>query len=166
VSERPIWAPWRLEYVAGSKSGECPFCQAARGEEPASSLVVARGDRCLALLNRFPYASGHLMVSPQRHVGELEDLDHGELTELMALTRTCVLGLRGSMRPDGFNVGLNLGRSAGAGIAAHLHQHVVPRWDGDTNFMPVVGKTGVVSQSLDATRDVLVEALRPLGAGP
>jgi ATP adenylyltransferase len=154
VSERPLWAPWRIEYITGPKGDQCIFC------EPDSAHVVERGERCFVLLNAFPYAPGHVMVAPIRHVAELTELGDEELLELMQLARRLVRALETAMTPDGFNVGLNLGKVAGAGIADHLHLHVVPRWQGDNNFMPVLADTHVIPQALEETRRVLVEALK------
>lgn len=157
MDDRPLWAPWRIEYVTRPKTGECVFCAAAAatpGDEH-DRLVIERGEHCFTMLNAFPYASGHVLVSPYRHVGELEELDEGELDELMRLTITAKGAQREVMSPDGFNVGLNLGRVAGAGFADHLHVHVVPRWEGDTSFMPVIAGTRVISQALDDTAEAL-----------
>jgi ATP adenylyltransferase len=162
VSDRPLWAPWRIDYITGDKHAQCVFCAAARGEGEDAALVLERGERCFSMLNAFPYSSGHAMVLPYRHVPDLLDLDEAEVGELMTLTRRCVRGLQTVMAPEGFNVGLNLGEAAGAGIAEHLHQHVVPRWAGDTNFMPVLADTHVIPQALVATREVLVAALMDL----
>jgi ATP adenylyltransferase len=159
MGERPLWAPWRIEYITGPKAGECIFCAAASGGDGAASHVVDRGDRCFTMLNAFPYAAGHVMVAPYRHVGDLDALEDDELLEIMRLARRAVAALRDVMAPDGFNAGLNLGEVAGAGYAAHLHLHVVPRWGGDTNFMPVTADTRVLSQALDATYEALVAAL-------
>jgi len=153
MSERPLWAPWRVEYIQGEKSDRCIFC------DPDPDHVIERGEHCFTILNTYPYAPGHVMVAPYRHVGELGELSEAELLELMQLARRTVDAQRAAMNPDGFNLGLNLGKVAGAGIADHLHLHVVPRWDGDNNFMPVLGDTRVISQSLDATRRVLLDAL-------
>jgi ATP adenylyltransferase len=162
VSGRPLWAPWRIEYITGDKTGGCVFCAAARGEGEDAALVVERGERCFSMLNAFPYASGHVMVLPDRHIADLLDLDEDELHELMALTRRSVRALRAVMSPEGFNVGLNIGEAAGAGIAEHLHLHIVPRWAGDTNFMPVLADTHVIPQALEATRQALASALSDL----
>jgi ATP adenylyltransferase len=162
VGERPLWAPWRLEYVTAPKDGECIFCAAARGEEEGER-VLARGERCFAILNAFPYASGHLMIAPYRHVGDIEALEEEEMLELMRMAQRGAMALREVMAPDGFNVGLNLGKVAGAGFADHLHLHVVPRWEGDTSFMPVIGHTNVVPQALADTARLLRDAL---GSGP
>ena len=158
MSERPLWAPWRIEYITRTKDGECVFCAAAAGSD-ARELVVERGAHCFTLLNSYPYASGHLMVAPYRHLAGLEDLDDAELLCLMRLARRAMQALREVMSPDGFNAGLNLGAVAGAGVADHLHMHVVPRWQGDTNFMPVLADTRVLPQALDATREALAAAL-------
>lgn len=166
MDDRPLWAPWRLEYVTAPKTGDCVFCAAAASKSEAKmteQLVVERGELCFTMLNAFPYASGHVMVSPYRHVGELEDLEEDEVAELMGLARRVVVALRGLMSPDGFNVGLNLGRVAGAGFGDHLHLHVVPRWEGDTSFMPVIAGTRVISQALDETAKALRETLREEG---
>jgi ATP adenylyltransferase len=153
---RPIWAPWRLEYVAeaGSQEG-CVFCAEAAGELGEDSLVVARGRQAFVLLNKFPYASGHVMVATLRHVGELSDLGPDEAAEIHLLTTQAIDALRRVYAPDAFNVGWNLGQVAGGSIAAHLHEHVVPRWSGDTNFMPVLADVKVVPEHLRATRERL-----------
>ncbi len=154
MSQRPLWAPWRIEYITGPKGDQCIFC------DPDPAHVVERGERCFTILNTYPYAPGHVMVAPFRHVGALDELTEDEMLELMRLARRTVAAQKRAMTPDGFNVGLNLEKVAGAGIADHLHLHVVPRWEGDTNFMPVLGDTRVIGQALEATRKVLVEALR------
>jgi ATP adenylyltransferase len=153
MSERPLWAPWRIEYITGPKGDQCIFC------EPDPAHLVERGERCFVLLNAFPYAPGHVMVAPNRHVGELGDLEDDELLESMQLASRMVDALQAAMAPHGFNVGLNLGKVAGAGIADHLHLHIVPRWEGDNNFMPVLGETRVIPQALEETRKILLEAL-------
>lgn len=162
MSERPLWAPWRLDYITGEKPSGCVFCAAAKGEGEDAGLVLERGPRCFTMLNAFPYSSGHAMVLPVRHVPDLLDLDETEVEELMGLARRCIRALREVMSPEGFNVGLNIGEAAGAGIAEHLHLHVVPRWTGDTNFMPVLADTHVIPQALEATRAALTAALAGL----
>ena len=153
---RPIWAPWRLEYIgeAGSQDG-CVFCAEAVGELGEESLTVRRGDRAFVLLNKFPYSSGHLMVASLRHVADLAELTPGEAAELHELTTQAIAALRAVYAPDAFNVGWNLGQVAGGSISGHLHEHVVPRWSGDTNFMPVLADIKVVPEHLLATRDRL-----------
>jgi ATP adenylyltransferase len=154
MSERPLWAPWRIEYITGPKDDECVFCH------PESALD--RGRRCFTMLNAYPYAPGHVMVAPYRHVAGLEELDDDELLDMMRLARRAVLAVKQAMAPAGFNTGLNLGKVAGAGIAEHLHMHVVPRWEGDFNFMPLLADTHVIPEALEATREQLTEALRKL----
>jgi ATP adenylyltransferase len=160
LHQRPLWAPWRIAYITGPKNEGCIFCEAASSSADAEHHVVERGERSVVMMNAFPYAPGHLMIAPARHVGNLEDVADDEMAELMKLAQRAVAAMREAMNPDGFNVGLNLGAVAGAGIADHLHLHVVPRWSGDTNFMPMLAGTHVISQALDAARDVLIEALR------
>ncbi len=152
-----LWAPERLTYVTGEKSGECPFC-AIPGKPDEDGLVIARGETAYAVLNLYPYNPGHLMLVPYRHVAGYDELTPGEVAEIGALTQRALAALRAVSSPQGFNVGLNLGDVAGAGIARHLHQHVVPRWGGDTNFMPVVARTRVLPQLLAETRAMLAEA--------
>jgi ATP adenylyltransferase len=151
-----LWAPWRLAYVseAGAQQG-CVFCAEARGEGGEESLVVARGESAFVLLNKFPYSSGHVMVATRRHVAELGELEADEAAEIHRLTTRAIEALRAVYRPDAFNVGWNLGEVAGGSISGHLHQHVVPRWAGDTNFMPVLADVKVLPEHLLETRDRL-----------
>ncbi len=154
---KPLWAPWRLDYIqrAGTQDG-CIFCTEAASELSADdTLVVHRGEHTFAMLNRFPYTSGHLLVSPYRHVGELADLTEREAGELHRLIVSSVDALRSVYRPDAFNVGWNLGAVAGGSITGHLHEHVVPRWSGDTNFMPVLADVRVLPEHLLETREKL-----------
>ena len=156
---RPIWAPWRLEYIGDAASQDaCVFCREANDELGEHSLAVRRGEHAFVLLNKFPYSSGHVMVAPLRHVGELSDLEPDEAAEIHLHTTRAIGALRGVYGADAFNVGWNLGQVAGGSIAAHLHEHVVPRWAGDTNFMPVLADVKVVPEHLLATRDRLREA--------
>jgi ATP adenylyltransferase len=157
MSERPLWAPWRIEYIKAPKHEECIFC------DPDPAHIVQRGERGFTIMNAYPYAPGHVMVAPFRHVGTLDALTPEEMLELMQLARRTVAAQTSAMTPDGFNVGLNLGKVAGAGIADHLHVHVVPRWDGDTNFMPVIGDTRLIGQALEASREALLQALQAEG---
>jgi ATP adenylyltransferase len=153
-----LWAPWRLEYVQHADEQEgCVFCIAAAGDD-ARGLLVRRGEQAFALLNRFPYSSGHLMVAPYRHDTSFESLADAEALEIHRLTVQAIEALRTVYAPDGFNVGWNLGRVAGAGIVDHGHVHVVPRWSGDTNFMPVLADVRVIPEHLAETRRRLVDA--------
>jgi ATP adenylyltransferase len=159
VSEERLWAPWRLDYIKGPKPDECIFCAAAAApDEDARRYVVARGEHCLVMLNAYPYTNGHVMVSPYRHVPSIEPLAEAEALELMTLTQRSITAIRSAFGPDGFNVGINEGKVAGAGFDDHVHLHVVPRWGGDTNFMPVVGSTRVLPQSLDDSYATLAAA--------
>ena len=156
-----LWSPWRLDYVTGRapRTGGCVFCAAARPPEPAS-LVVFGGARAYVILNRYPYNNGHLMVVPERHVPSLAGLEPDELLEVAWLTQQAEVVLREAYAPHGINIGVNLGTPAGAGILDHLHVHLVPRWDGDTNFMTVIGETRVLPEELPLT----AARLRPLFA--
>ena len=156
---RPLWAPWRMAYILGPKPDGCVFCAARDGDDDRAHLVVARGDHVFTVLNRFPYAPGHLMVLPVRHVGAVEDLTPAEAADLWAGLVRAKTALDRVSAPHGYNVGLNLGAAAGAGVAEHLHLHVVPRWEGDNNFMPVLADTRVIPQHLDDQYERLVEAL-------
>jgi len=155
---KPLWAPWRLEYVAqADELPRCPLCAEAAGDVE-ESLVVHRGDRVFALLNKYPYSSGHLILAPYDHLGELEDLGDERALELHRLGLEAMDALRTLYRPGGFNLGWNIGRVAGAGIPEHAHMHVVPRWGGDTSFMPVLGDVKVMPEHLLESRDRLRDA--------
>ena len=153
-----LWAPWRLSYVTAAQvpPSDCIFCDASEGR--SVDLVVLRGRHCYVILNLYPYNNGHLMVVPSRHLAALEALTPDEQTELMQLTRLSEMALNEAYRPQGINVGINLGKAAGAGIENHLHIHLVPRWSGDTNFMTAVGQTRVLPEDLAAT----AARLRPI----
>jgi ATP adenylyltransferase len=147
---KQLWAPWRLEYIQqADEQPACIFC------EPEEELVVHRGELAFVLLNRFPYASGHLMIAPSRHVGALGDMTREEALEVHELAVASLGALAAAYAPDGHNLGWNLGRVAGAGVVDHVHLHVVPRWSGDTNFMPVLADVKVLPEHLAATRDCL-----------
>jgi ATP adenylyltransferase len=146
-----LWAPWRMEYIGSAREGKdegCLFCEKPKEGDDEKALIVARTELSFAILNRYPYNSGHLMIAPFRHVGELEEVKDDESLDMQQLLQRCIRALKEAMQPEGFNIGMNLGVVAGAGIPDHLHWHVVPRWTGDTNFMPVVGDTKVLPQSL------------------
>lgn len=159
-----LWAPWRMQYIAGSgpKQPGCFFCNAwnAPGEEEAH-LVVARGEACLTMLNRYPYSGGHLMVAPARHFGCMEEATPAEAAEMWRAVTQAKDTLARAMRPEGFNIGINQGKCAGAGVLDHLHIHVVPRWEGDTNFMPVMADVRVMPQALVETWKRLRAAAEP-----
>ena len=156
-----LWSPWRMQYVSDSGNvGGCIFCDHLASGDDLEAHILLRGQRAFILLNAFPYNTGHLMIAPCRHVGELHDLDPLELQELMELSARAVSVIGEAMNPDGFNLGMNLGEVAGAGVPGHLHMHVVPRWGGDTNFMAVVGETKVLPEMIVDTD----AKLRPLFA--
>jgi ATP adenylyltransferase len=150
-----LWTPWRMEYIQSTKDeqdeGSCFFCEKVAGEDDEAAYILARTERAFAILNAYPYNPGHVMVACLRHVAELEELAEAELLETSELLQRAVRALKEASRPDGFNVGMNLGRVAGAGVPGHLHWHVVPRWNGDTNFMAVVGETRVLPELLGDT---------------
>jgi ATP adenylyltransferase len=154
-----LWAPWRMAYVEVSQPTGCIFCEKPAQEADRENLILHRGETAFVILNAFPYNNGHLMVAPYRHTADLESLTAEECAEVMALAQWCTRLLRAAFRPDGFNLGMNLSRIAGAGIADHLHLHLVPRWSGDTNFMPVIGETKVLPDSLEQTYAKLREAI-------
>jgi len=180
VNEERLWAPWRLQYVTGNESTveslvepsqwlagadhNCFLCRAAAEHYPTSNnnrqlLLVERGEHSIVVLNRYPYNNGHLLVSPRRHVGELSDMNREEHLECIERLATLTSVYRRCLNADGFNIGLNLGRVAGAGLPGHLHWHLVPRWAGDNNFMPVLAGARVIPQSLDALWEMLAEQL-------
>jgi ATP adenylyltransferase len=160
-----LWTPHRLAYLRGenrpnaANDVECPFCRVPRGDD-TSGLVVARGELVYAVLNLYPYSSGHLLICPYRHVADYTDLTPAETAEFSAFTGVGMRALRRLSNPGGFNIGMNQGAVAGAGIAAHLHQHIVPRWSGDANFLPIIARTRTMSSLLETTRDLLAEAWR------
>ena len=154
-----LWAPWRSSYILAPKTvgqkNDCFICEGLAREDDRGNLILERSERCVVVLNRFPYNNGHLLIAPRAHKGRLDELDADELLETMETVRRMVAQLERRMRPDGFNIGLNLGTAAGAGLPGHLHWHIVPRWNGDTNFMPVLSDTKVIAQSLDSLYDLL-----------
>ena len=157
-----LWAPWRMAYIGGASEPGCIFCAASSGADPRAGLVLGRSRGGVVMLNRFPYAYAHLMVAPHAHAADLSALTAGAHAELSALLRRVVALLQEELHPQGMNVGINLGRAAGAGIADHLHWHVVPRWEGDTNFMPVLADVRVMPEHLDAIYDRLRPVFAPL----
>jgi ATP adenylyltransferase len=163
---QPLWAPWRLEYILQAKDRVeegCVFCSVARAQADRDNLILWRTRHAYVILNKFPYNPGHLMVVPYRHTGDLDGLTPDELADLMLSLRKAVGCLQRMMNPDGYNIGINLGRAAGAGVPEHLHYHIVPRWDGDNNFMPVIGELKVIPQHLLRTYDQLVSIFHESG---
>ena len=160
-----LWTPYRMPYIrgedrpSGTDSDECPFCHIP-GLADEEGLVVHRGDTAYVVLNLYPYSAGHLMVCPYRHIADYTDTTDEEVVEIGALTKQAMAVLRSVSHAEGFNLGMNQGQAGGAGIRAHLHQHVVPRWLGDSNFMPIIGRTKTLPQLLTETRDLLAAAWR------
>ena len=155
-----LWAPWRMAYIGGEPEPGCLFCRVlADPTADGANFVLWREPGALVMLNKFPYNSGHLLVAPVRHTGDFTDLQPEEVADLTSALQRAVKLLEQVLTPDGFNLGANLGKAAGAGIADHLHFHAVPRWDGDTNFMPVLAETKVINEHLEATAAKLRVAL-------
>jgi ATP adenylyltransferase len=158
-----IWTPWRYQYMAqvlAGKQSECFFCDAVARKDDAETLIVYRGEKAFVILNRFPYTSGHVMIVPYAHVAELNLCEAGTLDEIMQLAQRVETALRENYKPDGMNLGMNLGRAAGAGVLGHLHLHMLPRWIGDSNFMTVTGETRVHPEDLNMTHERLSKALK------
>lgn len=152
-----LWAPWRMTYIStiAGRSEGCFLCEAPRNPDERSALVLFKGKYSFIILNKYPYNTGHLMIAPYRHVASIEDLTEEEMREIGLLLKASVEALRAVYRPEGFNIGINIGDVAGAGVPGHIHVHVVPRWKGDANYITVVGGTKVISQTLEDTYDRL-----------
>ena len=156
----PLWAPWRMEYITEEPRPGCLFCRVINDlDDRDSALVVWRPTQAIVLLNKFPYNPGHIMVAPHAHVAGIEDLDDAQTADLMRALKRAITVLKTTLKPEGFNIGANLGRVAGAGMPDHVHLHVVPRWNGDTNFMPILASTTVVPQALSELAAKLRQAL-------
>ena len=154
-----LWAPWRMEYITEEPRPGCLFCRVIKNpDDTDAALVVWRPDGAVVILNKYPYNPGHAMVAPVAHLGGLEDLDEAQTASLMSALKRTITVLKGALKPEGFNIGANVGRVAGAGMPDHVHLHVVPRWNGDTNFMPVLGEVKVVNEHLLQTAAKLSEA--------
>jgi len=159
-----LWAPWRIKYIQSLNQGsECFICHNLETpQDDDANLVLWRTKHCIVILNRFPYNNGHLLIAPNRHIAGLEEANDGELLEMFKLVREGQKALSAAIKPQGFNVGLNFGRCGGAGLPGHLHIHIVPRWEGDTNFMSVCGDTKVISQSLIELQELLKQTSKEL----
>ncbi len=162
MEEKILWAPWRAEFVLAEKEKGCIFCNRLKMKDSIENLIVYRGKTCAVILNKFPYNSGHSMVIPHRHIAHLEELTEEEAAEFFDLTIKTVAVIKEALKPHSLNIGMNLGESSGAGIPEHLHMHIVPRWNGDTNFMPVLGKTKVVSVPLEPVYEALKKGFAAL----
>lgn len=158
---KQLWAPWRMDFITDSKKAEgCVFCTLVKEKDDRKNLILYRSEKVFVILNKYPYNNGHLMIVPYTHTAELSSLSEKESSDLMEFGRIAVELLKKRYKPEGFNLGMNLGASAGAGIRDHLHLHVVPRWNGDTNFMPVVADTKSMPQHLDASFEALSTLFR------
>jgi ATP adenylyltransferase len=163
--KKTIWAPWRIEYILSEKDGDCFLCRMFSASSDRDNLLLKRGKTCAVVMNRYPYTGGHLMVTPYRHLEELKDMNAEERAEMTELTIEAVEILKAELKPDGLNLGYNLGAAAGAGLKDHIHQHIVPRWIGDTNFMPVLSDTRVMPQALTELYDLLFPLFNDPGVG-
>jgi len=150
-----LWAPWRLEYITAEKAEGCIFCVFPARQQDRDDRILCRGKHAFVIMNAFPYSNGHLLIAPYRHTPDLAELTDEESLEVMQLVQRCIRALGEALRPDGINIGVNQGTAAGAGIAEHVHVHIVPRWNGDTNFMPVFADVKVIPEALEATYDKL-----------
>jgi len=156
---KTLWAPWRIEYITGEKDNGCIFCDKPKEGNDKENLILFKGETSFIIMNRYPYSNGHLMAVPYRHTNNMSELNDDERLELMNLTTKCI-EILDIMNPDGFNVGMNLGTAGGAGIDDHLHFHIVPRWNGDTNFMPLIGDVKVMPEYLEDTYKTLSEQIK------
>jgi ATP adenylyltransferase len=165
LSLRRLWAIWRMPYIkllASEGGKECIFCKLPKENSDKENLILHRSSNSFMIMNKYPYNPGHLMVAPYRHVANLDELNDDELIDIMNLVRLSIRILKEAMRPDGFNIGMNVGKAAGAGFEGHIHIHIVPRWIGDANFMPIVSNTKVISEALSSTYDELKRVLDDL----
>lgn len=158
---KTLWAPWRMEYILSEKGKKCIFCIKPEEGRDREALILHRGEKTFVIMNKYPYANGHLMVVPSLHVSALDDLPDDALADLGRMTKYAVECLRKAFHPEGFNIGINIGEAAGAGIEEHLHLHIVPRWAGDSNFMTVVGEVRVVPEHIRETYDRLFPVFNP-----
>ncbi|MDP1853870.1 MAG: HIT domain-containing protein [Candidatus Omnitrophota bacterium] len=156
-----LWAPWRIKYITTlKKEKQCLFCAVIKKHDDRKNLIILRAKSCFVMLNLFPYNNGHLMISPYRHIDNIAGLNEDEMLDLMKTTALMKQVLDKTIKPHGYNIGINCGKAAGAGIAGHLHVHIVPRWQGDVNFMPVIGNTRVISQSLQQLYALLAKEIK------
>lgn len=159
IKMKQLWAPWRMSYIVSKKPKECFFCKASKERRDMENYVLYRGKKCFIMLNAFPYNNGHLMIAPYNHIEDIEKISNEEIVEIMNLLKLSIRLLNRTFKPHGFNIGFNLGKIAGAG-ERHIHMHVVPRWMGDTNFMPIIANTKVISDSLKHTYQELTKNLK------
>ncbi len=156
-----LWAPWRIEYIRNPNRG-CFLCEALKQKDEKKVLIVEKNSKAFVIMNRYPYNNGHLLIAPTRHIGLIEELNEDEMIEMHRLISRAIKAMAITIHPEGFNIGINLGRVAGAGLVNHIHIHLVPRWQGDTNFMPISGETKVISEALLETYEKIKEGLKRL----
>lgn len=154
-----LWAPWRIKYVRMEKVHSCIFCKFPEERDDEKNLILYRGKRAFIIMNNYPYNPGHVMIAPYRHVANIEDLTSEEVHDIHTLTSLAIKAIKKSMKPQGFNLGINIGKAGGAGIEGHIHLHIVPRWNGDTNFMPVISDTKVIVQEIKESYRELRESI-------
>ena len=157
---KPIWAPWRMEYILSNKSNECIFCHSTHTKHSKKKLILYQGDFSLVMLNKYPYTNCHLLIAPRKHTDTFDDLTNEESLDIIFTLKKSVSLLKDAIKPDGFNIGMNLGRIAGAGVEDHLHFHIVPRWRGDTNFMPILAESVVIPEHLVKAYDRLIPSFK------
>ncbi len=162
---KQLWAPWRIDYILGPKPDECVFCLPQTQKKDSERLILYRGKHCFVIMNKFPYISGHIMVTPYRHVSSLSELDRKQRHELMDLVHLSAKVLEQALHPQGLNIGLNMGEAAGAGIKEHLHVHLVPRWTGDHSFMAVMAEVSILPEHLTVTYDKLKKIFKTINTG-
>jgi ATP adenylyltransferase len=162
---KQMWTPWRMDFIAKPKKGGCVFCGAQKSGNDRKNHVLCRGAHSFAMLNLYPYSNGHIMVAPNRHTGKFQALTKDELLEMNLLAQACTEVLDRVFRPGGYNIGINAGKPAGAGIPGHIHLHIVPRWYGDTSFMPVIGDTKIIPEAIDRTYDRLEKQFNKIRIG-
>ncbi len=156
-----LWAPWRMEYIR-SHDKACFLCTALKSKNPEQVFIIERTELGFVIMNRYPYNNGHLLIAPVRHIGKIELLNDEEIVVIHRLLSRAIMAMNQALNPDGFNIGINQGKVAGAGLVDHLHYHLVPRWSGDTNFMPVIGDTKVLSEALQKTYGLIKDELNKL----
>ena len=156
---KQIWAPWRIKYILKDKPDGCIFCEKLNEDDDEKNYIIERGTNSFSILNLYPYNNGHIMVVPNKHTSGIDDLDDNTLSEMMNLVKRSIKSLKNSLQPEGFNVGANIGKIAGAGIEDHVHIHIVPRWSADTNFMPILSNTDVIPEGLDETYNKIKKSL-------
>ena len=159
---KTLWAPWRIEYIESDNNEGCIFCTKPAGSEDSKNMILERGKNCFSIMNKYPYNNGHIMIAPYRHISDITILTDEENTEIFKYLKRNITAINNIMSPQGYNIGFNLGKTAGAGFDEHLHMHIVPRWNGDTNFMPVIADTKVMPEYIERTYKKILKELKEL----